>query len=219
IRGFRIEIGEIEAMLLQHDSIREAVVIADEDTPGEKRLIAYVVPEPELPFSLIQLDQHLRTRLPQYMLPARIIKLEQLPRSPNGKIDRRALPAPDTSDRIDEATYVAPGTPLEELIAETWSQVLGIERVGIFDNFFELGGHSLLMTSIYSRIRTIFKVELPLRDLYKAPTVAELATLLIKYETAPGQMTKIAELHKKIAAMPASAVRKLLHAKQQAAGG
>ena len=183
IRGFRIELGEIEAALGQHPAVREAVVMAREDAAGdpsaslltEKRLVAYVVAEREPLPTTTDLRNFLKEKLPEYMVPAVFVLLDALPLMPNGKIDRRALPAPDRSRPELDGAFVAPRTPTEELLAEIWAQLLNIERVGIHDNFFDLGGHSLLATQLVSRMRESFQVEIPLRRLFEVPTVAGLA--------------------------------------------
>jgi amino acid adenylation domain-containing protein len=174
LRGYRIELGEIEAHLTQHPAIREAVVLAREDAPGDKRLVAYVVPEHAAADLAELLRAHLRATLPEYMVPAAFVALEALPLTPNGKVDRAALPAPEASAQL-KATYLAPRTPTEEILAGIWAEVLGLERVGINGNFFELGGHSLLATQVVSRVRQALGVELPLRKLFASPTVAGLA--------------------------------------------
>ncbi|MFN6563916.1 MAG: amino acid adenylation domain-containing protein [Nostoc sp. ChiSLP01] len=172
IRGFRIELGEIEAVLSQHPQVQSVVVTAREDRPGEKCLVAYIVPQQATP-SISELRQFLKTKLPEYMIPAAIVILESLPLTPNGKIDRRALPAPELH-RQDSDKFVVPRSPIEEMLAQIWVEVLKLEQVGIYDNFFENGGHSLLATQLISRIRSTLKVEIPLRSLFAAPTVAEL---------------------------------------------
>ena len=175
IRGFRIELGEIEAALDHHPAVREAVVLAPEDAPGERRLVAYVVADREPLPTTTDLRSFLKEKLPEHMVPALFVLLDALPLMPNGKVDRGALPAPDrTRPELDKA-FVAPRTPTEELLSEIWAQVLDIERVGIYDNFFDLGGHSLLATQVVSRIREAFQVELPLRRIFEVPTVAGLA--------------------------------------------
>jgi acyl-CoA synthetase (AMP-forming)/AMP-acid ligase II len=150
IRGFRIELGEIETLLAQHPGIRETVVIAREDLAGDKRLVAYVVAQPTPPSSS-QLRSFLQERLPHYMVPSAFVWLDNMPLTPNGKVNRRALPAPDASSISVEAEFVAPTNPTEEILAAIWTEVLGSERVGIHDNFFELGGHSLLVIQVISR--------------------------------------------------------------------
>ncbi|WP_442935876.1 amino acid adenylation domain-containing protein [Nostoc sp.] len=177
IRGFRIELGEVEAVLSQHRDVQACCVIAREDTPGDKRLVAYVVPHQHCILSISELRQFLKAKLPEYMIPNAFVILESLPLTLSGKVDRRVLPAPDLHSKITDK-YIAPRTPIEEMLAQIWAQVLKVELVGIYDNFFELGGHSLLATQLVSRIRNIFKVELPLRELFAAATVAELAHLI-----------------------------------------
>ncbi|MFW9264014.1 non-ribosomal peptide synthase/polyketide synthase [Nostoc sp. CALU 546] len=177
IRGFRIELGEIEAALSQHQDVQTSVVIVREDTPGDKRLVGYIVPQPQITPTVSVLRSFLKEKLPEYMIPSAIAILESLPLTSNGKIDRRALPAPEPSSTLSDK-YVAPRTPLEEILALIWQEVLKIELVGRHDNFFTLGGHSLLATQLVSRVRSSLKVELPLRSLFAAPTIAELAQLI-----------------------------------------
>jgi amino acid adenylation domain-containing protein len=164
VRGFRIEPGEIEGALRRREGIADCVVVAREDVPGEKRLVAYVVGDVEAGV----LREHL-----EYMVPSAFVSLDTLPLTPNGKLDRKALPAPDLASAGDR--YVAPRTPVEEVLAGIWAEVLRLERVGVEESFFELGGHSLLATRVVSRVRAVFDIELPLRALFEGPTVAELA--------------------------------------------
>jgi amino acid adenylation domain-containing protein len=172
IRGFRVELGEIEAALAACPGVEEAVVVAREDEPGVRRLVAYV--SGALEVSTGELRQRLQDRLPAYMVPAVFVLLEALPRTPNGKVDRRALPAPD-SERALETEPQAPRTAMETTLAAVWAELLGVGAVGIHDSFFELGGHSLLAMRTVSRIREIFGVELPVRALFEQPTVAGVA--------------------------------------------
>ncbi|MEH2127083.1 non-ribosomal peptide synthase/polyketide synthase [Nostoc sp.] len=174
IRGFRIELGEIEVVLSQHEDVQVCCVIAREDNPGDKRLVAYIVPQSQMTPKISVLRSFLKEKLSEYMIPSAFVILESLPLTPNGKIDRRALPAPETSSELSEK-YVAPRSPIEEILSLIWTQVLKVELVGRHDNFFELGGHSLLATQLISRIRTNFQVEIPLRSLFAAPTIAQLA--------------------------------------------
>ena len=175
VRGFRIELGEIESVLCQHEQVREAVVVAQEATTGQQRLVAYVVAEDGGELQTSEMRKHLAEKLPEHMIPSVFVELAELPLTPNGKVDRRALPAPDASRLTQENAFVAPRTPIEELTASIWQQVLGLEQVGIHDNFFELGGHSLLATQVVSRLRQTFSVELALRTLFESPTVEALA--------------------------------------------
>ena len=170
IRGFRIELGEIESTLSQHPAIREAVVLAREDSPGDKRLVAYVV-SANPPADAEALRAHIRAGLPEYMVPAHFVMLEALPLTENGKVDRKALPAPE---HTAGAQYVAPRNTTEEKLAGIWAEVLKLERVGIHDNFFELGGHSLLAVSLIERMRRA-GLNADVRALFATPTVAELA--------------------------------------------
>jgi acyl-coenzyme A synthetase/AMP-(fatty) acid ligase/acyl carrier protein len=173
IRGFRIELGEIEAVIKEHAAVRDAVVVAREDVAGDKRLVGYVVNRE--PVQVSELRNYLQAKLPDYMVPSALVFLDFLPLTPNGKIDRRTLPRPDQSRPELEDEFVAPRTPTEELLAEKWSEVLKVERVGVHDNFFALGGHSLLATQVISRLREAFGIALPLRSLFERPTVAGLA--------------------------------------------
>ncbi|MCL4265806.1 MAG: amino acid adenylation domain-containing protein [Anaerolineae bacterium] len=175
IRGYRIELGEIEAIMAQHPAVAEAVVMAQPDGREGKQLVGYIVAAPEQTLLIGDLRQYLKTRLPEYMVPSLFVELETMPQTPNGKVDRRALPLPAADRSHITIAYVAPRTPTEELIAGIWADILDISRVGIEDNFFELGGHSLMATRIVSRIRQSLQINVPLRALFEAPTVAELA--------------------------------------------
>jgi amino acid adenylation domain-containing protein len=183
IRGFRIELGEIEAILAQHPALTQTVVIAREDVPGDKRLVAYVVASSEKIPSQVELRRFLGTQLPEYMVPGFFIFLDALPLNPNGKIDRRALPAPDTSDIRLSTNFVPPQNLTEEVLATIWAKVLRLEQVGIHDNFFELGGHSLLATQVMSRVRQAFRIEIPLQLLFENPTIATLAQAIAQNQT------------------------------------
>jgi amino acid adenylation domain-containing protein len=175
IRGFRIELGEIEAVLGRQPAVAQAAVLAQEDEPGKKRLVAYVVPEEESELHHSELRALLKESLPDYMVPSAFVVLDAMPLLPNAKVDRKALPAPDAVGLLLEMTYAAPRTPVEEVLAEMWSRILGVERVGVNDNFFDLGGHSLTATQVVSQVRRAFGVEVPLRGLFETPTVADLA--------------------------------------------
>jgi amino acid adenylation domain-containing protein/non-ribosomal peptide synthase protein (TIGR01720 family) len=178
IRGHRIETGEVEAVLGQHPEVRAAVVQV-RDSPAGRRLVAWVVGRGGVPLETAELRAFVRGRLPEPMVPALFAVLPELPLTPNGKVDRAALSEPE-ADR-DEASYAAPSTPFEEVVAALWSEVLGVERVGVDEDFFALGGHSLLAMRIVARLRPTFGVDLPLRDLFEHPTVASLA---LRVETA-----------------------------------
>jgi amino acid adenylation domain-containing protein/natural product biosynthesis luciferase-like monooxygenase protein len=184
IRGYRIELGEIAATLLQSPGVRQAVVVAREDEPGNKWLVAYIVGEGTA-LETSELRAHLKNRLPEYMVPAVFVALAAMPLTPNGKVDYKALPAPEGRPQ-GLVEYVAPRTPSEEMLAGMWAEVLGLERVGVHDNFFELGGHSLLATRVIARARKTFEVELPLRVLFEAPTIDALAEEILRRKVATG---------------------------------
>src|SRR5262249_52044248 len=175
IRGFRIELGEIEAALADCDAVDECIVTAREDEPGDKRLVAYLTEKVESTISIADLRTSLKRKLPEYMVPSAFVILKAMPLTPNGKIDRRALPAPERSRSQLDSDFTAARTPIEEMTAGIWAELLGVEQVGVHDNFFELGGHSLLATQVISRLRDAFQIELPLRTLFVSPTVAETA--------------------------------------------
>ena len=177
LRGFRIEPGEIEAVLARHPSVAQAAVIAREDPRGDKRLVGYVVARSGQRVDPALLRSHVAESLPEYMVPEAIVVLEALPLSPNGKLDRKALPAPEFGVR-SSAAWRAPRTAHEEILCALFAETLGVPRVGIDDNFFELGGQSLLATRLVSRVRATLELELPIRALFEAPSVAELATRL-----------------------------------------
>src|SRR5579871_716205 len=173
IRGYRIELGEIESRLREHPKVKEAVVLALEVSPGEKRLVGYVVSGEKHGLEGGMLREYLGSRLPEYMVPGSFVWLDTLPLSPNGKVDRQALLQLEVSGA--EETYVAPRTPVEEVLCSIWSELLGLERIGIHDNFFVIGGHSLLATQVVSRVRIALHVDVTMRMLFERPTVAELA--------------------------------------------
>ncbi|MFP2903183.1 phosphopantetheine-binding protein, partial [Corallococcus sp. 4LFB] len=172
VRGFRVEPGEVATVLRGLEGVHEAVVVARQDSPGDTRLVAYVVPSSGT-LDVASVRALLQQRLPEYMVPSAFVVLEALPLTPNGKVDRKALPVPQAS--TSSTGYVSPSTPTEELLASLWAEVLRVERVGIAEDFFALGGHSLLATQLVSRIRAAFGVEVPLRALFEAPTIAALA--------------------------------------------
>ncbi|TCP57969.1 amino acid adenylation domain-containing protein [Tumebacillus sp. BK434] len=178
IRGFRIELGEIEAALNDHPHVREAVVLVREDQPGNKRVIAYAVATSDTPPTAGELRQSVKDRLPEYMVPSAIVLLDALPLTPNGKVDRKALPAPELSRDELSTAFVAPRNAVEEQLAAIWTELLGVQEIGVHDNFFTLGGHSLLATKLITRVRGQFQVEIGMRSLFGATTIAELAALI-----------------------------------------
>jgi acyl carrier protein len=167
-------------VLGQHPQVRQAVVLLREDTPGDRRLVPYVVPCGEARPALAELRGFLALKLPDYMIPAAFVLPDTLPLTTNGKVDHQALPAPDRDRPELDPTYLAPRTPVDEELAALWAEALGVERVGIHDNFFALGGHSPLATRVVSRVRQTFGVELPLRALFEAPTIADLAAAVVE---------------------------------------
>ena len=180
MRGFRIELGEIESALARHPAVAAAVASALDDDRGIKRLVAYWIPKSGLAASISELRQFLEKRLPGYMVPSCFISLAEFPLTPNGKIDRKRLPKP-AEDRPElERPFVAARTPLEELLADTWKEVLKLERVGIHDNFFELGGHSLSAMQVIARLRSQLETELTVGSFFEKPTIAQFALFLME---------------------------------------
>jgi amino acid adenylation domain-containing protein len=219
LHGHRIEPGEIEAALAAHPSVSEALVLLKEATPGETRLVAYLVGRGNETATDAGLREFLKGRLPAYMLPAAYVWVERWPLTPNGKLDRKALPAPPRPGTDPARERVAPRDVIEEMLATIWAELLGVEHPGVEDSFFELGGHSLLATQLLSRLRQTFQVEMPLRLLFQSPTIATLSRLLVEHEARPGQTEKIARAMKKIKGMSAGDVREVLRGKRQAVEG
>ncbi|NET57955.1 MAG: amino acid adenylation domain-containing protein, partial [Symploca sp. SIO2E6] len=186
LRGFRIELGEIESVLSNQEQVEQVVVILREDNPGNQKLVAYLVSQSEV--DIAQLKDSLQQQLPEYMIPSAWVVLDRLPLTPNGKVDRKALPTPDIE--LTEGGLVAPRTPSEEIIANIFASVLGVKAVGIYDNFFALGGHSLLATQVISRLREALQVELPLRSLFEASSVAQL-DLSLRQQRSPQEALKV----------------------------
>ncbi|NEN81312.1 non-ribosomal peptide synthase/polyketide synthase [Paenibacillus elgii] len=187
IRGYRIELGELEAQLLKVETVREAIVIAREDEEGQKQLCAYFVADAELTAG--GLKQALSAELPNYMLPSYFVQLDAMPLTSNGKVDRKALPAPEGSLQLN-AKYVAPRTPIELRLARIWQEVLGVQRIGINDNFFDLGGHSLRATTMAAKIHKELHIRVPLKEVFQAPTIEALGKVIgamgqTAYETIP----------------------------------
>jgi amino acid adenylation domain-containing protein len=175
VRGFRIELGEIEAALDQHPSVRQSAVLVREIAPGDVRLVAYVVPAPGQTIEASALTKHVRDRLPPYMIPQHLVVLEAMPLTPNGKVDRKSLPATELGSNAGAEDYVAPVTPVQVQMAAMWADLLRVGRVGLRDGFFTLGGHSMLAVRMLNRIRETFGVEIPLRTVFRAQTIEELS--------------------------------------------
>jgi acyl carrier protein len=218
IRGFRVELGEIEAALAEHPAVREAAVLAREDQPGDRRLVAYVVSIADREAPAGELRAFLKERLPDHLVPSAFVPLAALPLNASGKIDRRALPAPDAARPSLAAAYVAPETPAEEGVAAIWCEVLGVERVSVEENFFESGGHSLLATQVVARVRRGFGIALPLRAFFERPTVAALAAEVAAAVERRGGSARIAGAVQAIRGMSAEEIQRKLQAKRRAGG-
>ena len=192
VRGFRIELGEIESVLAMHDRVKQAVVTVREDTPGDQRIIAYLVSTPGESFTGPPLRAWLGEHLPQFMIPSAFVLLETVPMTPNGKVDRRALPAPQDYGQTAATTFVSPHAGAESTVADIWRDVLRVERVGADDNFFDLGGHSLLVVQMQSKLRDRFHREVSLMELFRRPTVRALAAYLSDAATTPASASSSA---------------------------
>lgn len=178
VRGFRIEMGEIEAVLRQHDAVNETVVVVREDTPGNQRLVAYFVPAQESASIASELREFLKAKLPEYMVPSAFVPLKAMPLTPNGKVNRRALPAPDQTDLAPSAKFAAPKDVVESRLIQIWESVLGVRPIGVRHNFFELGGHSLVAVKLMNRVERAFGKKLAIATLLQAPTIQQLAAIL-----------------------------------------
>jgi amino acid adenylation domain-containing protein len=214
IRGFRVEPAEVEQVLRGQAAVREAVVIAQDDINGEKRLVAYYVPEPGRTVTTEQLRSQLLERLPDYMVPGVFVTLPALPLTPNGKVDTKALPAPGQAAAGTKG-FVAPRNPVEETLAGIWREVLKRGQVGAFDNFFELGGHSLLATQVISRVCSILQVQVPLRVLFETPTVAGLAEAVAQAQASKTDDAELAKMLAELEGLSEEEVQQLLAAEMQ----
>ena len=182
LRGYRIELGEIEAALNSHSSVKEAIAIVREDEPGNARLVAYAVAYPNCVIGAGELSEYLRDRIADYMVPSASVIMDELPRTPNGKVDRRSLPMPEKTRSEREGRFVSPRTPTEEVLASIFADVLELERVGVNDNFFDLGGYSLKAIQVTSRVRQALQTELPLRVFFRTPTVSNVALHIARWQ-------------------------------------
>ena len=180
VRGYRVELGEIERALFTHPAVRHNVVVMREDRPGEKRLVAYIVPKETASPTVSDLRRCVKEKLPEYMIPASFVLLNELPLTPTGKVDRTALPAPERSRRGLEAIFESPRSQVEQAVAIIWREVLDLEEIGIHDNFLDLGGQSLLATRLISRLQRVLQIELTVRSLFENPTVASFSALIEK---------------------------------------
>ena len=214
VRGFRIELAEIETALREHEDVREAVVAVHADKSSDTHLVAYVVPAKAQTPTAGELRAFLKERLPEYMVPYLYLFLDKLPLTRHGKVDRLALPRPKGSERELDVPFVAPRNAVEEVLSEIFAEVLSVERVGVNDNFFELGGHSLLATQLVSRVRKSFQPDLALRKIFEAPTVASLAGVLVAGEPSPGEFEKKAETLRTIESLSTDMLEELLRRKK-----
>jgi amino acid adenylation domain-containing protein len=210
VRGFRVEPGEVEAVLRQHPDVRESAVAALEEETGDRRLIAYIVADPGSAPSVSDLRRFLGDKLPDYLVPAAFVLLDALPLTPSGKLDRRALPAPDAARPPLEEAFVAPRSPLEQVLAGIWSGVLGVENVGIHDHFFDLGGDSIRSLQVAARVREALQIDVSLRELFERPTVAGLADALRAGTGAGADVERIAEMVLTLARLSDAEVEALL---------
>jgi acyl-coenzyme A synthetase/AMP-(fatty) acid ligase len=201
IRGFRIELGDIESTLKSHPTVKDTIVISRESDTGDMALVAYVVTKSEGSVKSAELRDHLEKRLPDYMVPTFYVFLNALPVTPNGKIDRRALPAPDFQIDNSGRQFEAPRNATEEVVAGIWSEVLGRAPIGAYDNFFALGGHSLLATQVLSRLRESLQVNMPLRILFESPTVAAFAQIVLQDPETRPQIEKRARMVVKVSGL------------------
>jgi amino acid adenylation domain-containing protein/non-ribosomal peptide synthase protein (TIGR01720 family) len=216
VRGHRVEPGEVEAVVRQHEALSDCVVVARADAHGDPRLVAYVVTERGArPPAAAELRRYLVDRLPTHMLPSVFVPLDELPLTPSGKVDRRQLPAPGADDAAAARPhYVAPRTPVEEVLAGLWRDLLGAARVGVADNFFELGGHSLLAMRCLSEMRRLFRMEIPLRVLFESANLEELARALKFYEGQPGKLEKVARVLQRVKGISPEELQKELRQKR-----
>jgi acyl carrier protein len=194
IRGFRVELEEIEEALRTHAGVSDCVVVLREDRDGDQSLVAYLVANNGAHLRVSELRNFLKAKLPSYMVPAAFELIEVIPLMPNGKLDRRALPAPQPSRPDLDETFVAPASALEKLLANAWKAILKLEQIGVHDNFFELGGHSLLAARVVANLRPALDVELNMVDIFRAPTIAGLAALLSSHEAARESESELAAL-------------------------
>ncbi|TMC17903.1 MAG: hypothetical protein E6J34_17950 [Chloroflexi bacterium] len=202
IRGNRVEPGEIEQQLQLHSGVKQCVVMMREDHPGEPQLAAYLVCQPVDAVPTAQeLHQFLQARLPDYMLPTHFVRISELPLTPNGKVDRRALPASDLTYLSQNEAFVAPQTPLQERLAAMWTELLHLSQVSIHDNFFLVGGHSLLAAQLMLQIQTVIGVKVPLRTLFEASTIAEMAEAIQHIQSEQIEQTANEELAQMLTAL------------------
>ncbi len=216
IRGYRIELGEVEAVLNEYPLVKTCVVVAREEADGDKRLVAYIVADGKPGY--LELRDFLSIRLLEHMIPSAFVLLDEMPLTPNGKINRRALPAPETLRPELEQRYVGPRNDIEVALVDLWEEVLGVNPIGVSDNFFDLGGHSLKATRLLSKVRSIFRTQLPLSVVFEATTIEALARALVQHEPKPGQTVKIAQVLQRIKSISPAELQDELERKRRAKG-
>jgi acyl carrier protein len=210
IRGFKVEVSEVEAALLAIESIKEAVVTGRNYRVNEKRLVAYIVPTGNPLLSIGAIRRVLLEKLPDYMIPSSFVILDALPLTATGKVNRKTLPDPGTSRPELDSPYVAPKTPVEKELSKIWSEVLSVDQVGVEDSFFDLGGDSLSATRVVSHVMRTFQLDLPLRSLFQSPTVAEMANVIAKYQGVKLGEADIAEILTELESLSDGEVQQLL---------
>jgi acyl carrier protein len=210
VRGFRVELGEIESVLNQHWAIAESIVVDSKDSSGNTRLIAYIVFEDGAEATSSDILTFLQEKLPSYMFPSAFVTIKEIPLTANGKVDRRALPVTEQIDAETSTAFIAPRTDMEELVAEIWRDTLELTQVGVESNFFQLGGHSLMATRVMNKIRERCGVELPLRVLFESPTVASLAARLEAAQPKYSELGRIYRILANVENIPEEDVNALL---------
>jgi acyl-coenzyme A synthetase/AMP-(fatty) acid ligase len=194
LRGSRIELGEIEVVLRNHPCVEQAIAALNQGSSGDKYLVAYVVPKIDKSCDAFKLRAYMKTRLPEYMVPATFVFLDNLPLTDSGKINRSALPEPDRSSALHVSNHVPPATPVARVVADLWASVLEVDRVGMTDNFFDLGGHSLLAIRLTSRMRDAFQLDLPVRMVFEAQTMADYCEMMLDWSSDRERIEQIAQL-------------------------
>jgi acyl carrier protein len=214
VRGYRVELGEVEAVLASHPGVREAAA-AVKGAGAEARLVGYYVREEGAEVSGAEVRQYLRGLVPEYLVPGVVVELERMPVSGSGKLDRKALPEGAAGREGAGEVFAPPRNAVEEVLVDIWTQLLGVERIGIDDNFFNLGGYSLLATQLILRVQAVFQVEIAIRTLFQSPTVAALAQAIVEQENRPGQAEKVARVLLKVKSMSAEDVNASLQGEQK----
>ena len=210
IRGYGVELNEIERILLSHPAILHAVVVARENESGETGLIAYYTSRQAGRLTVSELRKFINEKLPDYMTPSAFVRLDALPLTPNGKVDRRALPDPGSPRPDLNTRYTPPATTTERQLASIWSKVLSVDQVGIHDNFFDLGGHSLAAFRMIARVIQSFQLGLPVKALFDAPTVAEMAAIITQTQTKQASHTEMAQMLREVEIMTEEEAQKQL---------